>query len=105
MNIEDFEEGRGAEVVMMLVDKQQRDRLESHALFDQPMGGKDYVERLLKVIRSMYRKKESSPTDINQVNTKRQVRKKKTTLRRRYHRVFRRFQRLTVSSLAKNYER
>ena len=46
---------------MMLVDKQQRDRLESHALFDQPISDKDYVERLF--IRSMYRKKEDSPTD------------------------------------------
>ena len=57
MYIEEFEEGRRAEVVMMLVDEQQRDRLESHALFDQPMSDKDYVERLFIVIRSMYRKK------------------------------------------------
>ena len=63
MYIDEFEEGRRAEVIMMLVDEQQRDRLESHALFDKPMSDKDYVEHLFVVIRSMYRKKEGSPTD------------------------------------------
>ena len=63
MYIEEFEEGRRAEVIMMLVDEQQRDILESHALFDKPMSDKDYVEHLFVVIRSMYRKKEESPTD------------------------------------------
>ena len=48
MYIEEFEEGKRAEVVMMLVDEQQRDRLESHALFDQPMSDKDYVERVFE---------------------------------------------------------
>ena len=56
MYIEEFEEGRRAEVIMMLVDEQRMDRLESNAMFDKPMS--DYVEHLFVVIRSMYRKTE-----------------------------------------------
>ena len=63
MYIDEFEEGRRAEVIIMLVDEQQRDRLESHALFDKTMSDRDYVEHLFVVIRSIYKKKEGSPTD------------------------------------------
>ena len=63
MYIEEFEEERQAVVIMMLVDQQQMDRLESHALFDKPMSEIDYVEQLFVVIRFIYRKKEGSPTD------------------------------------------
>ena len=61
--VQDFDEGRRAEVVMMLVDEQQRDRLESHCFVEKPMSDDERVEHLLGVIISMYKKKEGSPTD------------------------------------------
>ena len=61
--VQDFDEGRRAEVVMMLVDEQQRDRLESHCFDERPMSDDERVEYLLGVIISMYKKKEGSPTD------------------------------------------
>ena len=63
MFFKDFDEGRRAEVVMMLVDEQLRDRLKSHCFIDKPMHVDERVEYLFKVIQSMYRKKEGSPTD------------------------------------------
>ena len=41
---------------MMPLDEQQRDRLESHALFDQPISNKEYKERLFIVIRSIFKR-------------------------------------------------
>ena len=48
---------------MMLVDEQQRDRLERHCFIERPMGDDERVEYLFGVITSMYKKKEGSPTD------------------------------------------
>ena len=48
---------------MMFVDEQLRDRLESHCFVDKPMLEDERVEYLFKVIHSMYKKKEGSPTD------------------------------------------
>ena len=59
----DFDEGRRAEVVMMLVDEQQCDRLESYCFVEKPMSDDERVEYLFFVITSMYKKKEGSPTD------------------------------------------
>ena len=42
--VQDFDEGRRAEVVMMLVDEQQRDRLESHCFVERPMSDDERVE-------------------------------------------------------------
>ena len=61
--VQDFDEGRGAEVVMMLVDEQQSDRLESHCFVEKPMSDDERVEYLLGVIISMYKKKVGSPTN------------------------------------------
>ena len=61
--VQDFDEGRRAEVVMMSVDEQQRDRLESHCFVERPMSDDERVEYLFGVIISMYKKKEGSPTD------------------------------------------
>ena len=61
--VQDFDEGRRAEVVMMLVDEQQRDRLESHCFVEKPMSEDERVEHLLGVIISRYKKKEGSSTD------------------------------------------
>ena len=55
--VQDFDEGRRAEVVMMLVDEQQRDRLESHCFVERPMSDDERVEYLLGVIISMYKMK------------------------------------------------
>ena len=63
MFVNDFDEGRRAEVVMVLVDEQLRDRLESHCFVDKPMQDDERVEYLFKVIHPMYKKKEGSPTD------------------------------------------
>ena len=57
MFVQDFE------VVMMLVDEQLRDRLESHCFVDRPMQDEERVEFLFKAIHSMYKKKDGSPTD------------------------------------------
>ena len=61
--VQDFDEGRRAEVVMMLVDELQRDRLESHCFVERPMGDDERVEYLFGVFISIYKKKEGSPTD------------------------------------------
>ena len=58
MFVNDFDEGRRAEVVMMLVDEQLRDRLESHCFVDKPIQDDERVEYLFEVILSMYKKKE-----------------------------------------------
>ena len=50
---DDFDEGRRAEVVMMLVDEKLRDRLESHCFVEKPMHDDERVECLFKVIHSM----------------------------------------------------
>ena len=50
-------------MLMMLVDEPQRERLESHSLFDRAINTDEHVEHLLNIIRTMYTKKEGSPTD------------------------------------------
>ena len=47
---------------MMLVDEPQRDRLESHSLFDRAIHTDEHLEHF-NVIRTMYKKKEGSPTE------------------------------------------
>ena len=61
--VQDFNEGRRADVVMMLVDEKQRDRLENHCFVERPMSDDERVENLFGVIISMYKKKEGSPPD------------------------------------------
>ena len=50
-------------MLMMLVDEPQRDRLESHSLFDRAIHTDEHLEHLFNVIRTMYKKKEGSPTE------------------------------------------
>ena len=54
----DFDEGRRAEVVMILVDEQLRDRLKSHCFVNKLMHDDERVEYLFKVINSLYKKME-----------------------------------------------
>ena len=61
--IEPFEENKRKDILMMLVDEPQRERLESHSLFDRAMHTDEHLEHLFSVIRTMYKKKEGSPTE------------------------------------------
>ena len=61
--IETLKEHRRKDMLMMLVDEPQRERLESHSLFDRAINTDEHVEHLLNIIRTMYTKKEGSPTD------------------------------------------
>ena len=48
---------------MMLVDEPQRERLESHSLFDRAIHTDEHLEHLFNVIRTIFKKKEGSPTE------------------------------------------
>ena len=61
--IEPLEEHKRKDMLMMLVDETQRDRLESHSLFDRAIHTDEHLEHLFNVIRTMYKKKEGSPTE------------------------------------------
>ena len=62
--IEPLEEHKRKDMLMMLVDEPQRDRLESHSLFDRAIHTDKHLEHLFNVIRTMYKKKEGSPTNF-----------------------------------------
>ena len=49
-------------MLMMLVEETERTSLESHCLVDRAMNPEEHREHLLKVIRSMYKKKSDTPT-------------------------------------------
>ena len=50
-------------MLMMLVDEPQRDRVESHSLFDRAIHTDEHLEHLFNFIRTIYKKKEGSPTE------------------------------------------
>ena len=62
MYVEPLEENRRVEMLLMLVDQNERTSLESHCLVDRPLSSDEHVEYLLKVITSMYKRKEGTPT-------------------------------------------
>ena len=59
MYVEPLEENRRVEMLLMLVDQNERTSLESHCLVDRPLSSEEHVEYLLKVITEMYKKKET----------------------------------------------
>ena len=60
---EPLEEHKRKDMLMMLEDEPQRERLESHSLFDRAIHTDEQLEHLFNVIRTMYKKKEGSPTE------------------------------------------
>ena len=58
--IEPLEEHKRKDMLMMLVDEPQRERLESNSIFDRAIHTDDH---LFNVIRTMYKKKDGSPTE------------------------------------------
>ena len=62
MYVEPLEENRRAEMLMMLVEETERKSLESHCQVDRAMNPEEHLEHLLKVIKSMHKKKSSTPT-------------------------------------------
>ena len=54
MYIEPLEEHRRKDMLMMLVDEPQRERLESHSLLDRALHTHEHLEQLFNVIRTMY---------------------------------------------------
>ena len=104
--VNDFDEGRRAEVVMMLVNEQLRDRLESHCFVDKLMQDDERVEYLFKVIQSMYKKKEGSPIDNKDRFLSRKQRVYKHKLFRLIdHRIRRRAQGCAIPSMARDASR
>ena len=65
MNVEPLEEHRRVEMRLILVDQCERNSLESHCLVEGPLNTDEHVEHLLKVITSMYKMKEGTPTQNN----------------------------------------
>ena len=61
MYVEPLEEHMREEMLLMLVDQNERTSLESHWLVDGPLNTDEHVEHLLKVITSMYKRKEGTP--------------------------------------------
>ena len=62
MYVEPLEEHRRVEMLLMLVDQNERTSLESNCLVDRPLSSEEHVEYLLKKISSMYKRKEGTPT-------------------------------------------
>ena len=62
MYVEPLEEHRRVEMLLMLVDQNERTSLESHCLVDGRLSSVEHVEYLLKVITSMFKRKEGTPT-------------------------------------------
>ena len=60
--VEPLEEHRRVEMLLMLVDQNERTSLQSHCLDDGPLSSDELVEYLLKVITSMYKRKKGTPT-------------------------------------------
>ena len=69
-----LEEHKRKDTLMMLVDEPQRERLESHSLFDRAIHMDEHLEHLFNVIRTMYKKKEGSPTENKKKFLKRTLR-------------------------------
>ena len=61
--IELLEEHKRKDMLMMLVDEPQRERLESHSLFDRAIHTDEHLEYLFNQIRTMIKRKEGSPTE------------------------------------------
>ena len=61
--IEPLEEHKRKDMLMMLVNEPQRERLESHSLYDRAIHTDDHLEHLFNVIRTMYKKKGGSPKE------------------------------------------
>ena len=51
--IEPLEENKRKDMLMMLVDEPQRERLESHSLFDRAIHTDEHLEHLFNVIRTI----------------------------------------------------
>ena len=62
MYVEPLEEHRRVEMLLMLEYQNERISQESHCLVDRPLSSEEHVEYLLKVITSMYKRKEGTPT-------------------------------------------
>ena len=60
MYVEPLEEHKRVEMLLMLVDQNERNSLESHFLVEGPLNTVENFENLL--ISSMYKRKEGTPT-------------------------------------------
>ena len=94
--IEPLEEHRRKDMLMMLVDEPQRERLESHSLFVRAIDTDEHIEHLFNVIKTMYKKKEGSPTE-----NKKKFLKKNSKMRLTHSRLRSGNERLVVSLMAR----